>query len=303
MKHLNSLSIHLIFLAFIHHRCSNAQTESILLDTATIIAQRQGFNVADFVSIVKSDTSFYQSFKNLHRFAYQINGNLMVFDKHGKTVAQLNRNAHQTTGSTHRIMVIDKDEITGSMLKKNGTYNYYTAQLFNDIFFDTKPVLLKSNQANDKSNKHIAQLKTLLFKPGTSVDGVPLVGNKLQLFDAQEKYYNYYLSTARYNDSLICYVFSCIAKTDEQGISSGNAVIKNLTTYFDKKTFQVVARKYVMQYASALFDFNVTMDIKIEPINGVFVPTHIAYNGVWDVAFKKAEIAQFQLQFYNWFIN
>jgi hypothetical protein len=42
----------------------------------------------------------------------------MVFDNHGKTVAQLNRNAHQTTGSTHRIMVIDKDEITGSMLKK-----------------------------------------------------------------------------------------------------------------------------------------------------------------------------------------
>ncbi|MBL7926105.1 MAG: hypothetical protein JNK61_04270 [Bacteroidia bacterium] len=282
---------------------TQAQTEHVTLDTAMIIAQRQGFVVADFIALVKADTSFYQSFKNLHRYAYQVNGNLNVYDKTENVIAGIARKAHQTTGTTHRVMVIDEDKFSGSILDKKGNYNYYTAQLFNDIFFENTPVKLIESKTAGKRNKHIEQLKTLLFSPGTSVKGVPLVGNKLQVFDTQQKYYDYFLNTAKYNDSLVCYVFTCTAKTNATGQSNGNAIIKNLVTYFDKKTFQVIARKYEMQYASVAFDFDVTMDIKISPVNGVFVPTYISYMGNWDVAFKKEEKADFQLKFFNWIIR
>lgn len=300
-----------MFAAFVNK--SRAQLDSIVtLDSAMVQATKAGFSVADFIQLVKDDTSFYYAFKNLHYYPYEITGNLNVVDKSNNDYATLSRQAMQLVSNRKKWIVITDEEVKGKIYKRNGNYNYYTAELFDHIFFPIDTSIIQrdiskfKNQLKgaDDNTKNTDKLKVLIFNPGAEVKGVPMVGNKLNIFDEDmQQYYHYSLTTAKYNDSLICYVFTCKAKLDENGNSNGKAVIKELISYFDKKTFNVIARKYVLRYKSFAFDFDVTMDIKLQSINQTVVPVGIAYSGFWDIAFKKKENVNFKLSFYNWKVD
>lgn len=292
---------------------STAQLDSIVtLDSAMVQAAKAGFSVADFIELVKTDTSFYYAFKNLHNYPYHLAGNLAVVDKNNNQTATLSRKAIQYVVNRKKWMVITDEKVTGKIYKRNGSYNYYTAELFDHIFFPLDTTTVQHDiskyknqlQGTDNNTTNTDKLKVLIFNPGATVKGVPLVGNKLNIFDADmQQHYNYNISTAKYNDSLICYVFTCKAKEDEKGNTYGNAVIKELVSYFDKKTFNVIARKYVLNYRSLAFDFDVTINIKLQSINTTLVPVSIAYTGFWNIAFKKKEAVNFDLTFYNWAVE
>lgn len=303
----------LLFIIPMGIKKSNAQLDSIVtMDSAMVQAAKAGFSVADFIQLVKDDTSFYYAFKNLHYYPYEITGNLIVVDKNNNERATLSRQAKQLVSNRKKWMVITDEKVTGKIYKRNGSYNYYTAELFDHIFFPLDTTIVQRDiskyktqlKGADENTKNTDKLKVLIFNPGAEVKGVPLVGNKLNIFDKDmQQYYDYFLTTTKYNDSLICYVFTCKAKLDESGNSYGNAVIKELISYFDKKTFNVIARKYVMRYKSFAFDFDVTMDIKLQSISQTVVPVSIAYSGFWDIAFKKKENVNFKLSFYNWKVD
>lgn len=287
-----------------------AQLDSIVtLDSAMVEARKGGFSTSDFIQLVREDTSFYHAFQCLHFYPYSIEGNLNVVDKANNERATMHRDAQQMVNKKFKWVVISNEKVTGKIYKRNGNFNYYTAELFDHIFFphDTarreRYIPNKNDKSKDESfnEKNTDRLKVLIFNPGAEVKGVPLVGNKLNIFDDDMiKYYNYSITTAKYNDSLSCYVFTCKAKIDEAGNTNGKAVIKELISYFDKKTFNVIARKYVMSYNSVAFDFDVTMDVKLQQINTELVPVSIAYSGFWDVAFKKREEVNFSLRFFDW---
>ena len=148
-------------------------------------------------------------------------------------------------------------------------------------------------------SKHVEELKKLMFKPGEKAD-VPFIGKKTAIFEAKmHKYYDYKIRSALYQDSIDCYVFTVAVKPKYLKKKKGKTVIKFLETYFDKSSFQVIARTYQLKHKTAIYDFDVLMDIKLGKLGDLYVPEYIRYKGTWDVSFKKRETAKFEMQVYD----
>lgn len=82
---------------------------------------------------------------------------------------------------------------------------------------------------NINNSSNIRKLKKLVFNPGAEIDGVPLiVGKRLAIFDDEMvPDYDYKIAAASmYNDSISCYVFSCIEKSG----AGDYPILKSLST-------------------------------------------------------------------------
>lgn len=305
---MNSKHFFILFLQIFLFQNSFSQSvhKVIQLDSVTIQATKRGFDVKDFVEWVQNDTTFYKAFKNLHYYPFKMTGELTVYDKSKEEKWRLQRKATQHVLNKKRWIVIDEEKVSGKIYKKKKEHNFYTAELFDHIFFRLDTVTA-SNIIHDKADaenldskngKYTEKLKTLMFNPGAEVSGVPLIGNKMAIFDEDmTKHYEYKILADTFNDSIPCYIFSCKARQVKEDKTDGKAVIKNLETWFDKRTLNVVARKSSLAYKSVLFDFDVKMEVKLEEINGALVPVFINYNGFWDIPFRKPEIVQFEILF------
>ncbi|MEO5572458.1 MAG: hypothetical protein ABIT08_12980 [Bacteroidia bacterium] len=284
----------------------------IQLDSITVEATKRGFDVKDFIDWVQHDTTFYKAFKNLHYYPFKIRSEMTVYSKSKEEKGTMQRNAVQYVVNRKRWMVIEDEKVSGTIYKKKKEYNYYTVELLDHIFFRLDTVTA-SNSIHDKADaentdskngNYTEKLKTLMFNPGAEVGGVPLIGNKMAIFNEDmTKHYEYKILADTFNDSLPCYVFSCKAKQLDSIRTDGKAVIKNLETWFDKRTLNVVARKSTLAYRSIFFDFDVKMDVKLEEINGALVPVFINYNGFWDIPFRKPEIVEFKIWFSDFDIS
>jgi hypothetical protein len=296
----------LINVFFLQETFPQTVDKVIQLDSVTIQATKRGFDVRDFVDWVQHDTTFYKAFKNLHYYPYKLKSNLTVYGKSREEKGTMQREATQYVTDKKRQLVIENEKVSGNIYKKKKEYNYYTVELFDHIFFQrgVRPasnIIHDNSDAEDpdsKNGKYTEKLKTLMFNPGAEVGGVPLVGNKMAIFDEDmTKHYAYKILTDTFNDSIPCYVFSCKARQINENKTDGKAVIKDLETWFDKRTLNVVARKNSLAYTSILFDFDVKMEVKLEQINGALVPVFINYNGFWDIPFRKPEIVNFEIVF------
>ncbi len=278
----------------------------VFMDSLVVSAARQGFDVEDFIQLVVEDESFYRAFKNLRFLSYSSDSEIFLFDKKGKKDATYSSEIVQEYDGECRSMKVLKEEASDKFFKKKKAYRYYTAKLYDRLFYthgrvcEKKDYHLNTNEKQLKGmEKHINQLKRLIFQPGKEVN-VPVIGKKTALFDQKlSKYYNYSITSKTYKGGTDCYVFSAIVRPEFVTKKEGKTVIKHLETYFDKNNFQVVARDYQLEYSSAAFDFDVTMDIKLTKIGGKYVPEYIKYDGFWNVPLKKPEIAQFTVNFYD----
>ena len=86
-----------------------------------------------------------------------------------------------------------------------------------------------------------------------------------------------------------CYIFSIKAKEDLSGGQKDKIVIDNMTTWFDAKSMEVMARNYHLSYDAGVYDFNVHMEVQMTHFENYLVPKTLYYNGNWSVAFKKRE--------------
>jgi hypothetical protein len=82
-----------------------------------------------------------------------------------------------------------------------------------------------------------------------------------------------------------CYVFTQKVKL---GMESG-VIVDNMITWFNEKTFEVVARKYSLSYDAAVYDFKVEMEVQMTRFGDLTVPSLIRYNGNWKAITKKRE--------------
>ena len=110
-----------------------------------------------------------------------------------------------------------------------------------------------------------------------------------------QKYYDYIISEKTYKDTLECYEFVCRMKSDLSQDEQEEVLIRELVSYFDRNTFNVVFRKYIMQYDYWLIDLNVTVDVEMGYAQDKLIPSYINYKGYWDIPFRKPEIAEFKL--------
>ncbi len=281
--------------------------KSVTLDSIVIVAVRTGgFNVEDFINIVRKDTTFYKSFKNLRYYGYNANADMTIFDKKGQTEAKLIRTATQQVKNGKRWMVISKDKVTGRMYDRKGEFRYMTAEMLDYIFFPRDTAIASNLIGSPESiagsggriHKYYDRLKLLMFNPGAELSGVPLIGNRFAIFDEELRpYYDYKIGAERYRNEVDCFTFTCNVKEELSESAAGHTVIRQLTTYFDRKTFEVVARNYRLLYSSIVFDFDVTMDVRLKPWNDTVVPEKVYYKGTWDIPFKSRERVEFSIRF------
>jgi hypothetical protein len=225
-----------------------------------------------------------------------------MLDKSGNTKASLSSKTRQNRTANCRTMDVLEETVTGDFYDKKGKYNYLTPELYAGLFFTKGEICGENNivkgrnlSASNKSGieKHKEQLKMLFFNPGKKIEGIPFIGDKLDLYDDRaQKYYSYRLDIVEFHKQL-AYVFTIEPKEELKGLKKDKIVVDQMTTWFNMQTLEVMARNYSLSYKAGVYDFDVSMEVEMTKFNGLTVPSILRYKGDWDVIFKKRERAVF----------
>jgi hypothetical protein len=262
--------------------------------TLSEIVVNSKLNIASFIDRIKNDTTFYKAFRNLRVIGYTSLNDIRMLDPNDKLVASLVSKTRQFRIRNCRKMLVLNQKTTGNMYDAKGNFNYYTAELYEGLFFTKDSVcgetnIIKGSQFSTKGlsgiEKHKEQLKMLFFNPGKKVSGLPFISGKTEIFDrSMAGYYDMAIDMRDYNNTS-CYVFTIKAKDDKRS----NVVVNEMTTWFDAKTFEIVARNYSLSYDAGVYDFDVNMEVQMTKVGNLLVPSLLRYNGNWKVIFKKRE--------------
>lgn len=259
---------------------------------------RSDLNVARFISQVKNDTTFYKAFRSLHLLSYTSWNDIRIRDKKGKIKASLFSKTRQDRNNGCRTMEILEEKTTGNFMDGDGSYNYYTGELYAGIFFTKGRICGENNivkgiefkpRSQSGMEKRKEQLKMLFFNPGKRIPGIPFIGDKIDIFDPDRaEFYDFLIDFGEMNGES-CYVFSIKAKPELRGGQKDAIVIDNMTTWFSTRTMEVLARNYDMSYDAGVYDFDVHMEVEMTRVGQYLVPRTLRYIGNWDVVFKKRE--------------
>ena len=290
------LSLLLLTYAFVFAQSNRDTTVKIDENYITLseIVINKNLDVASFIRRIKTDTTFYKAFRNLRIIGYTATNDIRMLNKNNKTGASLNSVIRQDRLGNCRIMKVLNQKATGDFFDKNGNYNYYTAQMYAGLFFTKDTVCGENNIVKGHEfstaglsgiDKHKEQLKMLFFNPGKKIKGLPLISNKTAIFSPEmADNYDMEIDYKDYNGTP-CYVFSVQVKKDKKS----NVVIDRMVTWFDSKTFDIVARNYSLKYDAGVYDFDVKMNVQMKKVGNLLVPELLAYNGNWKVMFNKRE--------------
>lgn len=268
---------------------------------------RSDLNVARFMEQVKNDTTFYKAFRNLHVLGFSAWNDIRIRDKKGNSKASLQSKTKQLRAGGCRTMEVLEETHSGDFYTGDGSYNYYTAELYAGLFFTRGKVCGESNivkgvdfkpKSKTGMAKHKEQLKMLFFNPGKKIPGIPFIGDKIDIFDpGRAELYDFTLDFDDY-DGQSCYVFTVKAKEDLGG-KRDKIVIDKMVTWFNTKTMEVMARNYDMSYDAGVYDFDVHMEVQLTKFGDYLVPRLLRYTGNWDVVFKKRERGLFTATLFN----
>lgn len=307
MRYLSFIMLLSIFLLPQEAECQQPDTSTfkgvaavVFLDSFVVSASRQGFDPEEFIQYVIEDRSFYKAFQNLRRVGYEAENKIDIFDKKSRIKAGYSSQTRQLSDGKCRTMEVLSENDTGKFYKRNSKqYRYYTANLFDRVFFthgricEEKPAsnshISELKPPEGRIEKHIFELKKLIFQPGMKAD-IPLIGSKTEIFfPKMQSLYHYSLLSKDFN-GIDCYAFIASPKHE---FDESQTIIKYMETFFEKKTFQVVARNYWLKYEGAIFSFNVKMKVKLTKKEDLYLPESVEYEGEWDVPMKAAERSKF----------
>lgn len=271
----------------------------ITMDEFVLKASREGWDVAGFIRKVKTDTTFYKAFKTLHIVSYRAANDIRIFDDRHYIKASLYSRTLQRIRNGCRSMEVLEETTSGDFYTRKHDYNYYTAELYAYLFFTPEPVCGEDNIVAGNENirgkgqmeKAKWQLKQLIFNPGSKVAGIPFAGNKAAIFEPEvARMYDFKLLLVEYEGE-DCYLFSATPKKEYKD----DVIYNELSTWFRKSDYAIVARDYSLSYKTWVYDFDVKMKVRLRMLNGQLVPLKISYAGNWHIATKKRERAQFNM--------
>ena len=122
-----------------------------MLDSVMITAVKDGFSVDEFIHYVKTDTTFYQGFKNLRYYNHDFHSELKVLKGNGDIVGSLYREGKYSISNNLLTVSVDSSYSDGKMYNRKGKYRYYTPEFFDEIFFQkTRLVSPKMQEAEKK---------------------------------------------------------------------------------------------------------------------------------------------------------
>ena len=262
--------------------------------TLTEVVVNNKLNVPAFIDRIKNDSSFYKAFLNLRLLNYSAINDERILDKNGSNQASLFSKTNQLRDNNCRRMEVLEEQSTGDFYTADHQYNYYTAQMYASLFFTSGSVCGENNIVEGKKfsvagktglEKHKEQLKTLFFNPGKKIKGIPFIADKTSIYDDDmADVYDMSVDMDEYNKTS-CYIFKQKVKPGKEA----NVVVDEMITWFDDKTFEVVARTYSLSYDAGVYDFKVQMAVEMTHAGNYLVPALIRYNGNWKVIFKKRE--------------
>ena len=279
---------------------------AVFLDSVVVVAEKSGFDVADFIELVRTDQTFYRAFKNLRSSNYKFNCEMEFYDKKGRQKATYWGKHQQYFREDCRYLETLEESHTGNFYKsRKNKHKYYTGRLYEYLFAERDTICGESHELSTEQSedlkgmaKHKAELKKLIFNPGQKSD-VAFIGKKTELFDPDLlKYYNLSIESGNYN-TIPCYIFNATLKPEYRERKFNKTVIKELKTFFEKGNLQVLARDYRLAHRKALYQFDVTMHIELITAGSRYVPGKITYDGFWDIPAKTQETGTFTLNFWD----
>ena len=287
-----------VFFSMLAGASSVAQDSAVVIGKKTItltgVVINNKLNIPAFIERVKNDTTFYKAFLNLRMLNYTAINDVRMLDKSGNSQATLFGKTKQVRDSNCRRMEVLEEQSSGDFYTDDHQYNYYTAQMYASLFFTNGMVCGEDNIVAGSTfsttgktglEKHKEQLKMLFFNPGKKIKGLPFIADKTAIYDDElAGVYDMSVDMEEYNQTS-CYIFKQKVKPGKEG----NVVVDEMITWFDDKTFEVVARNYTLSYDAGVYDFKVQMEVQLAHAGTYLVPVLIRYNGNWKVIFKKRE--------------
>ncbi len=275
--------------------------------TLSEVVVNNKINVPAFIERLRTDTTFYKAFRTLHILGFTALNDFRMVDKDGDIKASLRSKTKQVRSNNCRTMQVLDETTTGDIYDGNKNYNYYTSEMYAGLFFTKGTICGEDNIVKGREHstaglhgmeKHKAQLKMLFFNPGKQINGIPFISGKTAIFDKDmADKYDMSIDMEQYNNTS-CYIFKIKAKPNRKG----DVVIDEMTTWFNDKTFEIVARNYSLSYDAGVYDFNVQMQVELTKFGEYLVPSLIRYVGNWKAVFKKRERGIFTATLFD-FVN
>lgn len=299
-KHFTLL---ILLLLMLNQREAIAQTrDTVNAGGATVtlseVVVRSGMDVNGFIERVRKDTTFYKAFRNLRVSSYSSLNDIRMMDRKGRSEAALRSRTRQTAWSGCRVTRTIESAESGDFFKRDGTHKYYTARLYDALFHSFDTICGQHNLVKDHApqtrgtsgmERHKEQLKMLFFNPGSDIQGIPLMGDKTRIFDADHRRLYDFDIDIRERKGVSCYVFRISARKDLNILERSRIVIDEMETWFDYRSFEVLERTYAMRYDAGVYRFNVRMHVELGHAGRLLVPTLVRYDGSWKVALKSPE--------------
>lgn len=267
------------------------------MDEVVVKAVRGGWDVKGFIRRVKEDTTFYKAFRSLRLMSYTAVNDIKVLNDKGGVRAFYYSKTRQNVSGGCRTMQVLEEKTSGDFYKRGKEYRYYTAELFASLFFTEGKICGENDivagalkqQGKGQLEKNKYRLKQLMFNPGSKISGVPMMGDKAQIFEPDvAKMYDFKLSSEEHN-GVDCYVISAIPK--KQYLD--DVVYDKFTTWFRKTDYAILQRDYSLSYKTVAYDFDVDMSVRMTQQGKRLLPSFISYNGNWHVFSKKRERVRF----------
>ena len=302
------MKCYLILLLIVLPICKTVQAQDtsafkypLQMDSVVISFARKGWDINGFIKRVQNDTTFYKAFRQLRTVGYTATNDIKLFGKKGDIIASLFSHTKQIRKNNCRSMEVVDEQTTGDFYKRNREYRYFTASLYAYLFFTPKPVCgetgIIGNSMNEREpgikGKSEWQLKQLIFNPGGKIKGIPFIGDKASIFEPGiAEMYQFKLLSVEYAGEE-CYLFQAIPKPEHKG----DVVYNELSTWFRKSDYSILARDYSLSYKAGVYDFDVRMKVRLQPISGKLLPIKIEYDGNWHVIAQDRERAKFKAEF------
>lgn len=300
-----------ILVLIVVHRIQ-AQPDTLLkhiqLDEFVVSAQATGFSVDAFVKQVREDTTFYKAFLNTRYHPNRVRSEVRVRNKGAKETASLYREARlmREVSSVH--LEVDVERSSGKLRDRKGEFRFLTVEMYDDVFFPKGTFTANNTVAarkleverGSRFDKYKSELKKFMFDPGSEIASVPFIGHKLALFEPHmAPLYDFRIWSDTRNGHA-CWVFSADAKPEYR---DGRTVIKSMDTWFDQESGGVLARQYRIVSSSLILDFDISIKVENQQLDGALVPVRVDYDGEWNIPFRKAELVRFWLEYSDWVVG
>lgn len=279
---------------------------TIVIDSVVVIkTAKSGLNQEDFIQRIISDTSFYDAFRAMKKYKFLGENSIYTYQKNNNIEGSIYKKfIHNPAKGAQKITYLE-ERSSGKLYKKNGKYNLKTVEMFDYIFTNAYKSYYAPASGNsttsDKNQSYKDKLKTLIFSPGRPIKGVPVISGKTEIFSSNmRQYYDYMFYSGTYLDSIPVYRFKVTLKDDLSNWTKNGLMIKELTTIFDKRNFQILGRYIDMKLDNLAFSFDIQMNIEMSYFFDELLPTKISYQGNWDIPFKKEERVSFLIAHKNY---